>query len=176
MYPHYKEYRNYPSLYGPKIENQEEDKSLKLNVSVSSPSLTDYVRNHLASFTLSSHNMPFKIEDSLPVMRNKSVEKDALSFVIQNSSNGDFTHVLEPLPLWQQSEWKPQYGSPRKSADSPSRVSFSIGVDEDDLQNLYALDAKVDSLPPENHDSKIHHFCSFIQKNSTMPNLCVSCN
>ncbi|CAC5414557.1 unnamed protein product [Mytilus coruscus] len=137
------------------IQEEEEKKSIKLNVSMSSPSLH---RLHPTSpqFIFISH---------CPIHQNH------ISSIISSASKGEITANSELSPLLPV-EWNPLYGSPRRS-EGHDRVSFSIGADEEDLDGL--LDLENDSLP--NEPTQIHHFCSFIQKTSTMPNLqSVSCN
>ncbi|VDI35481.1 Hypothetical predicted protein [Mytilus galloprovincialis] len=151
-------------------QEEEEKKFIKLNVSISSPSLTDYVRHHLNSFSLASVQVPFNIQDPLSLL-NKSVHQDYISSMISSVSKGEITSNDGELPPLLPVEWNPLYGSPRRS-EGHDRVSFSIGADEDDLDRL--LDLEDNSL---NEPAQIHHFCSFIQKTSTMPNLqSVSCN
>lgn len=152
------------------IQEEEEKKSIKLNVSMSSPSLTDYIRHHLNSFSLASVQVPFNFQDPLSLL-NKTGHQNHISSIISSASKGEITANSELSPLLPV-EWNPLYGSPRRS-EGHDRVSFSIGADEEDLDGL--LDLENDSLP--NEPTQIHHFCSFIQKTSTMPNLqSVSCN
>lgn len=152
-----------------------DESSIKLSLSLSSPSLTDYVRNHLSSF---SSTVPYSLLDPISLLKNKP-SSHTLEIIVSSSSKNEITDSgLSPL-IPQVLGWKPQYGSTHKTTDMQDRVSFSLGADEDDLEGLTDLNLNKDSLSLQGHDhaSQIHHFCSFIQKNSTMPNLqCVSCN
>ena len=163
-------------------EIQEEENqnaaSLKMNTSISSPSITDYIRNHLDSF---SSRIPHNFLDPISLIQSKPTPIKSPSPIIDSSSKGEIiTGDIELSSIVSQmTEWKPQYGSPRVTSGMHDRVSFSLEADEDDLEGLLSVETKIDdvSLELENHPPQIHHFCSFIQKNTTMPNLqCVSCN
>lgn len=159
-------------------EGNQNEASLKLNTSISSPSITDYIRNHLDSF---SSMIPHNFLDPISLLRSKPTPIKSPSPIIDSSSKGEIITTDFELSslVSQMTEWKPQYGSPRVTSGSHDRVSFSLGAEEDDLEGLLGLDTKIDgvSLEHENHPPQIHHFCSYIQKNTTMPNLqCVSCN
>lgn len=163
-------------------EIQEEENqnaaSLKMNTSISSPSITDYIRNHLDSF---SSRIPHNFLDPISLIQSKPTPIKSPSPIIDSSSKGEIiTGDIELSSIVSQmTEWKPQYGSPRVTSGMHDRVSFSLGADEDDLEGLLSVETKIDdvSLELENHPPQIHHFCSYIQKNTTMPNLqCVSCN
>ncbi|XP_061164754.1 uncharacterized protein LOC133173746 [Saccostrea echinata] len=115
------------------------------HLSSSSPSLTEYVRQHLSQLQIGT------APGLLPVL-----------------SSQDMGGV-----------WNPQFGSPRISSPvaAPSPVVFTLGDEDEELMTVNSLSTTQTDIQFHILE-KNHHFCSMIQKNSTMPDLqsqAVSC-
>lgn len=143
---------------------KQNDKVLKrMNSSTSSPSLTDYIRKHLNELEIGK------------------IDNQALTKLdLLNMASPTFDSVLISTNSY--SSWQPLYGSPKMTAvpvleTGDTSVCFSLGADEDDLDELNQLNSSIENLSwNEDIDVTSHRFCSMIQRNSTMPNLqTISC-
>ncbi|XP_056011769.1 uncharacterized protein LOC125678618 isoform X5 [Ostrea edulis] len=121
---------------------------ISLHSSSSSPSLSEYVRQHFSQLQIGA----VPVSDLLPLLS---------------------THESGEV-------WHPQFGSPKITSPVSPSVLFTLGDEDEELMAVNRLNLAVRQtdiqfqIPEKNH----HHFCSMIQRNSTMPDLqsqAVSC-
>ncbi|KAK3099528.1 hypothetical protein FSP39_005871 [Pinctada imbricata] len=152
-----------------KPNTQEVGEKSKLSSSASTPSLTDYIRKHLADLQIGTN--PLTV---LFATNNNP-------FLLQHQHGPELTHVNSKdidIQLEDSTScpalWEPQYGSPKLSSSPPpqdaARVAFSLGADEDDIESLQNFHDDLD-LVVGNLDDLHLNIHSLNHKTSTMPNL-----
>jgi len=169
-----------PSLEIPKPQVSEEKPQIKsipgiehpvlhLSNSVSTPSLTDYVRKHLMDLHVGS-GLGDLAAIAQPGCNKASNSDDQPHF----RSHGTSTSI-----------WQPRFGSPKyvrlpSVGNGTGQVSFFIGANEDDMDTNATLWNDVENLNELKitmSESRHCHFSSHVQRNSTMPDLsAVSCS